>query len=516
MGMNTGVTRALVSVYDKTGLIDFCSGLVAQGVEIVSSGGTARHLADADIPVILVEDVTNAPEMLGGRVKTLHPNIHGGILANLGDESHLADLEARGIAPFQLVVSNLYPFRATVADPDVSVAEAIEQIDIGGPTMVRAAAKNHAWVGIVTSPRQYEEVLAAIESGGLSDELRVRLAREAFFHTASYDAAIVNWMARDEELPQHVVTPLRLETVLRYGENPHQPGARYREEGLPSWWDDVTQHAGIALSYLNLFDAGAAWTLAHDLAKQSGQKAVAIIKHANPCGAAVGDDLADTYQRAYECDARSAFGGIAAFSHAVDAATLERIVVAAQADVVIAPGYEDGVVDGLVAKRKNTRLLEAPVPDREGFELRQIPGGWLGQVPHHFKSDPSEWTVVTDRQPTVSERQDASFAWRVAGHVTSNTIVLAKDGTAWGIGAGQQNRVEAGEIAAGKAAGRADGGACASDAFYPFPDGIEAAAAAGATVVVQPGGALRDDEVIARANELGLAMLFTGERHFLH
>ena len=514
--MNVEVKRALISVYDKTGLVEFCAALVAAGVEVVSSGGTARALVEAGLPVTPVEEVTGAAEMLGGRVKTLHPNIHGGILANRGEASHLSDLERRGIAPFELVVCNLYPFRQTVAEPGVSVADAIEQIDIGGPTMVRAAAKNHAWVGIVTSPDQYSEVVGAVTSGGLSEELRTRLAREAFFHTASYDAAIVNWFGRDEELPEHVVTPLQRNSVLRYGENPHQPGALYYEDGVASWWDGVVQHSGIALSYLNLFDAGAAWILANDLATHFEQPAVAIIKHANPCGAAVGMELADTYQRAYECDARSAFGGIVALSAPVDMKTLDRIVLAAQADVVIAPGYEAGVIDGLVAKRKNTRILEAPLPDSHAFELRQISGGWLGQVAHNFASPAESWQVVTSRQPSAAERADAEFAWRVCGHVNSNAIVLAKDGTAWGIGAGQQNRVEAGEIAANKAAGRATGGASASDAFYPFPDGIEAAAAAGATVVVQPGGAMRDADVIAKADELGLAMLFTNERHFLH
>lgn len=510
------VERALVSVYDKTGVVEFCSALVDLGVELVSSGGTARVLAEAGLPVTKVEDVTGAPEMLGGRVKTLHPNIHGGILANRGDASHLADLETREIASFELVVCNLYPFRETVADPAVTTEAAIEQIDIGGPTMVRAAAKNHAWVGIVTSPHQYDAVLESIRDGGLSEGMRRTLAREAFFHTASYDAAIVNWFAKDDELPEHVVTPLRRQLILRYGENPHQPGALYRADGAKSWWDQISQHSGIALSYLNLFDAGAAWVLANDLATNFGKPAVTIIKHANPCGAAVGEDLADTYQRAYECDSRSAFGGIVASSDVVTMAMMERMVEAAQADVVIAPGYAEGVVEGLIARRKNTRIVEAPVPSTDGFELRQISGGWLGQTAHHFASDPESWQVVTDRQPTPSERADAEFAWRVCGHVNSNAIVLAKDGTAWGIGAGQQNRVEAAEIAATKAAERAEGGACASDAFYPFPDGVEAAAAAGASVVVQPGGAQRDADVIARANELNLAMLFTGERHFLH
>ena len=507
------VRRALVSVSDKTDLVPFVQRLVAAGVEIVSSGGTARALAEAGVPVRSVEEVTGSPEMLGGRVKTLHPRIHGGILADLGSEEHQADLEAQGIEAFQLVVSNLYPFRQTVAAADATRADIIEQIDIGGPAMVRAAAKNHAWVGIVTSPSQYDEVAAAVEEGGLSEDLRVRLAREAFFHTASYDAAIVNWLESDGDLPQRSVLALEHAETLRYGENPHQRAARYREAASPTWWDQVVQHNGLALSYLNLFDASAAWEMAHDLATV-GTRSVVIVKHANPCGAAVGDDLADTYRRAYECDPRSAFGGIVAFSDIVDSATVELVEAAAQADVIIAPGYAEGVVERLAAKRKNTRVLQAGQPSVPRFHHRHINGGWLIQDEYRFVSE--EWTVVSKRTPTEAELADARFAWRVCGHVSSNAIVLAKDATAWGIGAGQQNRVESGLIAVGKAAGRAEGGACASDAFFPFPDGLDAAHEAGVAVVVQPGGALRDEEVISRADELGLAMLFTGERQFRH
>ncbi|HSJ28600.1 MAG TPA: bifunctional phosphoribosylaminoimidazolecarboxamide formyltransferase/IMP cyclohydrolase [Acidimicrobiia bacterium] len=507
------VRRALVSVSDKEGLVPFAARLVAAGVEIVSSGGTARALADAGLPVTAVEDVTGAPEMLGGRVKTLHPSIHGGILADRGSDEHMADLARHGIAAFQLVVSNLYPFRETVSSPGVSHAEAVEQIDIGGPAMVRAAAKNHAWVGIVTSPDQYDETAAAVESGGLDDALRLRLARQAFFHTASYDAAIVNWLEAGSELPARRVLALERADTLRYGENPHQRGARYREAHVPSWWDSVAQHQGLPLSYLNLFDAAAAWETVHDLARD-GATAVVIVKHANPCGASVGSDLAEVYQRAFDCDPRSAFGGIVAFSHPVDAATVSRMEAAAQADVVIAPGYADGVIERLAARRKNTRVLEAPPPDSSEFHLRQISGSWLLQDDYRFVAD--DWAVVTRRQPTDVELADARFAWRVCGRTSSNAIVLAKDGTAWGIGAGQQNRVESGSIAVSKAAGRAAGGAMASDAFFPFPDGLDAAREAGVSVVVQPGGALRDDEVIARADELELAMLFTGERQFRH
>lgn len=507
------VRRALVSVSDKSGLVPFCQRLAATGVEIVSSGGTAVVLADAGIAVRPVEEVTGSPEMLGGRVKTLHPKIHGGILADRGSSEHLADLERHGIAPFDLVVSNLYPFRETVATPGAGREDIIEQIDIGGPAMVRAAAKNHAWVGIVTSPAQYDGVAAAVEAGGLDDDFRQRLAREAFFHTASYDAAIVEWLDAGDTLPERRVIALERTDVLRYGENPHQRGARYRVAGSRSWWDEVVQHQGLPLSYLNLFDAAAAWEMAHDLSRE-GQRAVVIVKHANPCGVATGADLADTYQRAFECDARSAFGGIVAFSHPVDVETVARMESAAQADVVIAPGYAPGVVDRLAARRKNTRVLEAPPPETVQLHHRQINGGWLIQDDYRFEA--TDWTVVTERQPTDSELADARFAWRVCGHTSSNAIVLAKDATAWGIGAGQQNRVESGQIAVAKAAGRAVGGACASDAFFPFPDGLDAAEQAGVAVVVQPGGAMKDTEVIARADELGLVMMFTGERQFRH
>jgi phosphoribosylaminoimidazolecarboxamide formyltransferase/IMP cyclohydrolase len=494
-------------VFDKSGLAEFARALHDLGFELVSSGGTATAIAAAGLPVTTVESVTGAPEMLDHRVVTLHPKIHGGILADLDKDSHRADLETHGIEPFALVVSNLYPF---LERPDV------ETIDVGGPTMVRAAAKNFAHVGIVTSPAQYDAVLEELRAhgGALTDATRRALALEAFAHTAAYDAAIVRWLQDGELLPKHLVLALeRTDEVLRYGENPHQQAARYRRRGTTSWWDGIRQHAGLALSYLNLYDADAAWRLVHDL---GDGPAVAIIKHANPCGVAVASDLADAYQRALECDERSAFGGIVALNRPVDLPTVERMTAGPQADVVIAPGYDDGVLDALVAKRKNTRLIEANAPEPFDLDLRQISGGFLVQQPHHFASRRAEWRVVTERVPTEAEWRDAEFAWRVCGHVKSNAIVLVKDGQAVGIGAGQQNRVESGEIAAKKAAGRAAGGAAASDAFYPFPDGVEAAAAAGVAVVVQPGGAMRDDAVIARADELGLAMVFTGERHFLH
>jgi phosphoribosylaminoimidazolecarboxamide formyltransferase/IMP cyclohydrolase len=499
--------RALLSVSDKTGMVEFARGLRELGFELVSSGGTAAAIAEAGVPVTTVESVTGSPEMLDHRVVTLHPKIHGGILADRGKESHRHDLDEHGIAPFDLVVVNLYPF---FERPD------IETIDIGGPAMVRAAAKNHAWVGVVTDPGQYDDVLAELRNseGTLSEATRRRLALEAFAHTASYDAAIVRWLQRDELLPRHLVLPLtKTADVLRYGENPHQEAARYRVAATPSWWDGVQQHSGLALSYLNYYDAEAAWQLAHDL---GSQPACAIIKHANPCGVSVADDLATAYQLALAADELSAFGGIVAMNEPIDDATAAHMVAGPQADVVIAPGYGPGTIDALVKKRKNTRLLEAPEPGRDALEFRQLTGGFLVQQAPHFASTRADWRVATQIQPTEEQWRDAELAWRVCGYVKSNSVVLVKDGVAVGIGAGQQSRVAAGEIAARKAEGRAKGGASATDGFYPFPDGIEAAAAAGVAVVVQPGGAVRDDENIACADELGLAMVLTGERHFLH
>jgi phosphoribosylaminoimidazolecarboxamide formyltransferase/IMP cyclohydrolase len=507
MSTRTRIKRALVSVYDKTGLIELAKGLRDLGVEVVSSGNTSAALEASGIPVTRVEAVTGSPEMLDGRVKTLHPKIHGGLLADLGNESHRRDLDLHGILPFELVVSNLYPFEQR---PD------IETIDIGGPAMTRAAAKNHAWITVVTSPDQYGPLLTELHAndGTVGPETREAFARAAFARTAAYDAAIVEWLQGGELLPQHLVVALeRTDESLRYGENPHQQGARYRRAGTTSWWDGVVQHGGLALSYLNYYDTDAAWKLVHDLGEGP---ACAIIKHANPCGVALHGALDTAYQRALECDERSAFGGIVAVNRAIDTATVERMVAGPQADVVIAPGFAPGTIEQLQKKRKNTRILEAPAPDTDRRDFRQISGGFLVQDAHHFAATRNDWRVVTKVAPTPEQWRDLELAWRICGHVKSNAIVLVKDGQAVGIGAGQQNRVESGEIAAKKAAGRAQGGAAASDAFYPFEDGVEAAAAAGVAAVIQPGGAMRDEKVIERADELGLAMVFTGERHFLH
>ena len=509
--------RALLSVYDKTGVADLGRGLVDAGWELISSGGTARHLAEAGLPVTDLADFTGYPAMLGHRVVTLHPLVHGAILADRDDPEHQADMEKYGIKPIDLVVANLYPFGSDPSVFEHGGGRGEDLIDIGGPAMTRAAAKNHAHVGIVVDPADYLTVLDEVRAdGALSADTRRRLARKAFATTAAYDAAVVAWFDgdADEVLPPTIHLALERVQDLRYGENPHQTGARYRTIGSHSWWDDVEQHFGMALSYLNLYDADAAWAMVHDIG--GDRPCVAIIKHANPSGLSAQDSLAEAYQRALECDERSAFGGIVALNRVVDAETCERIVAGPQADLIIAPGYDAGVIDALRKKRRNTRVLSAPPPTTEKLQLRQINGGMLVQDAHHFPTTRADWRVVTQRQPTEEEWRDSEFAMRVCGWVKSNAIILAKDGTAWGIGAGQQNRVESGQIASAKAAGRAKGGACASDAFYPFPDGIDAAATAEVAVVIQPGGAQGDEAVIARADELGMVMIFTGERHFLH
>ncbi|HKI56284.1 MAG TPA: bifunctional phosphoribosylaminoimidazolecarboxamide formyltransferase/IMP cyclohydrolase [Trueperaceae bacterium] len=503
--------RALLSVSDKRGVADFARGLSALGYEIVSTGGTLASLRQAGVEAVAVADVTGFPEILDGRVKTLHPNIHGGLLARR-DEAHLAELRRHGITPIDVVAVNLYPFRETVARPDVTWQEALENIDIGGPTMVRAAAKNHPSVLVVVDPDDYESVLLALEKGA-DEDLRRRLARKAFAHTAAYDAAIVAWMERDQVLPEHLDVALERVEELRYGENPHQQGARYREVGKRGWWDGVTQHSGMALSYLNLFDAEAAWRLAFELG--AGRAAV-IAKHANPCGAAVADDLATAYAAAFEADPKSAFGGVVALPGGVDLALAQRIVGNPKADVLIAREYAPEALELFARKRKNMRVLQAEPPGPRGLELRRVDAGFLVQQPDPVAVDRAAWRVVTRAQPTEAQWRDLELAYRVCAYTTSNAIVFAAGGSAVAVGAGQQSRVDAVEIAAKKAAGRAAGGACASDAFFPFRDGVDAAADAGVSAVVQPGGSIRDEEVIAAADERGLAMVLTGERHFRH
>ena len=500
--------RALISVYDKAGLIDFASALADLGWSIVSSGGTSSALAEAGIAHEPVESVTGAPEMLGGRVKTLHPRIHGGILADRSQPAHLADLATHGIAEIDLVVVNLYPFEANPS---------IELIDVGGPTMVRAAAKNHAHVGVLTSPDQYSTVLDELRTAGkLSAATRRSLALRAFERTATYDAAIASWLAEETpdapDLAERMTLQLQRAEVLRYGENPHQLGARYRFRGGSSWWDEAVQHGGKEMSYLNVFDADAAWRLVHDL---GADPAVAIIKHATPCGAAAADSITDAYRRAHECDPISAFGGVIALNRPVDEATA-ALIAEVFTEVIVAPAFEPAALE-ILATKKNLRVLSAPAPTGNKFDIRSVDGGLLVQTVDELDENPAGWTVATKRQPDADQLAEAAFAWNVCAHVKSNAIVLSAPGRqAVGIGAGQQSRVDAAEIAARKADGRARGGVCASDAFFPFPDAMLVAADAGVDVVVQPGGSMRDAEVIAAANERGLVMLLTGRRHFRH
>jgi phosphoribosylaminoimidazolecarboxamide formyltransferase/IMP cyclohydrolase len=506
--------RTLLSVYDKTGLVDLARGLVDGGHSLVASGGTARALEEAGIAHVTVESVTEAPEMLGGRVKTLHPRTLGGILADLSRPEHRADLESQGIEPIGLVVCNLYPFRS---DPSIDL------IDVGGPTMVRAAAKNWAHVGVVVDPGDYPEVLAELQGhGALPADLRRRLARAAFAHTAAYDAAITSWFDTEAQegdqpaaLPPTLHLALEQAQPLRYGENPHQRGARYRDMGGHTWWDDVVQHSGMALSYLNLYDADAAWRLVHQLA-DLGTAAAVVVKHANPCGAAVADEVAVAYERAFEGDPMSAFGGIVALSAPVTGEVAAELVANPKADVLIAPGFDPDALDLFAAKRKNMRVLSAPAPAPDRWHVRQISGGWLVQDPYVFATGRADWRVVTKAAPSEDQWRDLELAWRVCASVKSNAIVLTADGRTVGIGGGQQNRVTPGEIAVARAGGRAQGGAAASDAFFPFRDGLDAVAAAGVVTVVQPGGSVNDDKVIAAADEHGLAMVFTGERQFQH
>ena len=507
--------RALLSVSDKSGLEAFARRLAAAGVELVSTGGTRRALRDAGIEARSVEDVTGSPEMLGGRVKTLHPKIHGGILAT-DSERDRADLDEHEIEPFDLVVVNLYPFREAARAVHAAPADVVEQIDIGGPTMIRAAAKNHARVAVVVDTGDYEAVAAAVEGGGVTPARRRELARKAFAHVAAYDAAIVQWFDAqgDATLPPTLHLALERGEVLRYGENPHQTGARYRDAALGArgFWDDVVQHKGQPLSYLNVFDAEAAWRLVHDF----DEPACAIIKHANPCGFAVADAIDVAYERAFACDPMSAFGGVVACNREVDGATAEALMANAKCDVLIAPGYAEDALERLRAKRKNMRVLAARAPAAGGLDVRSVDGGLLVQDRDVVRGDRASWTVASAVEPTPSQWRDLEVAWKVCAHTRSNAIVLVRDGQAVGVGAGQQSRVDAAESAASKAAGRAAGGACASDAFFPFRDGLDAAVAAGVSAVIQPGGSIRDDDVIEAADEHGVALVMTGVRHFRH
>lgn len=514
--------RALVSVSDKRGVEDFARRLSGMGFEIISTGGTAKALSEAGVRVIPVSEVTGAPEILGGRVKTLHPRIHGGILANLEDPDHVEQLVEQDIGPIDLVCINLYPFEETVAG-GAAEKEAIEQIDIGGPAMLRAAAKNFRSVTVVPSPTSYEEVLNALEGEGqIPEEIRRRLALAAFRRTADYDASISGWLGGlvdgGIEPPESGAFPekltVRYERVsgLRYGENPHQAAAYYAEADEEHLLSGVEKLQGREISFNNLYDLDAARTLLADLTDLGGPAAV-IVKHANPCGAAVGESLADAYRKALASDPQSAFGGIVALGGEVDgelAAEISRVFT----EILVAPGFTEEAREVLSA-RPNVRVLVAGPLVRPLLSVKQVTGGILLQDTDAVEDD-SGYRVVTEARPSPQQMEDLLFAWRVARVVKSNAIVLAREGATVGVGAGQMSRVDSSEIAVKKAGEKAQGSAAASDAFFPFADGVEALAEAGIQAVIQPGGSVRDDDVIAAANRHGLAMVFTGRRHFLH
>ncbi|MGZ4761463.1 MAG: bifunctional phosphoribosylaminoimidazolecarboxamide formyltransferase/IMP cyclohydrolase [Ilumatobacteraceae bacterium] len=492
---------ALLSVYDKTGIVELADELHRLGWRIISSGGTAKVISQAGTPVTDLADLTGVPAILDHRVVTLHPKVHGGLLADPTNAQHRADMAEHGIDPIDLVVCNLYPFSSNPS---------IELIDIGGPAMVRAAAKNHQFVAVVVDPSDYGPVLAELrEDGHISAATKRRLARDAFARIAAYDAQIATWFD-DEVLPDHLHLSLTKAQTLRYGENPHQSGARYLAAGRRSWWDDAVQLGGKEMSYLNLFDAEAAWRLVH---RFEGPACV-IVKHANPCGVALGPDITAAYVAANACDPVSAFGGIVALNRTVPAALADALAEVFT-EVIVAPSFDDDAV-AILTEKKNLRVLAGPPPYGAALDIRSIDGGLLVQEVDTVGLDSSTWRVVTATEPTRVQWDDLRFAWVVCAAVSSNAIVYAKDGQAVGIGAGQQNRVDSARIAAQRAAGRAEGGVCASDAFFPFSDGLEVAAAAGIRAIIQPGGSVRDAEVVAAADEHGIAMVFTGERHFRH
>jgi phosphoribosylaminoimidazolecarboxamide formyltransferase/IMP cyclohydrolase len=521
------IGRALISVSDKTGLLDLARALAGNGVELISTSGTLMMLRTAGLPVRDVAEVTGFPEMMDGRVKTLHPNVHGGLLALRDDDEHLVAMAAHGIEPIDLLIVNLYPFEATVAN-GADHATCIENIDIGGPAMIRAAAKNHRFVTVITDPIDYDGLLAQLKSndGATTLAYRQKQALTAYSRTAAYDTSVSTWLAGElyEPTPRYRSFAGKIAQTLRYGENPHQAAAFYTDGTRRPGVATARQWQGKELSYNNINDTDAAFELVADL---GGQPACAIIKHANPCGVATAETLTEAYQRAYHCDQTSAFGGIVALNQPLDAATAEEIVKIFT-EVVIAPSATDDA-KAIFAAKKNLRLLTTgtlPDPQAKALAFKQVAGGFLVQDRDNGHLSPADLKVVTKREPTPQELQDLLFAWTVAKHVKSNAIVYVKDRATVGIGAGQMSRVDSTRIAArksqdmaetlGLAAPLTQGAVVASDAFFPFADGLITAAEAGATAIIQPGGSMRDDEVIAAANERGLAMVFTAMRHFRH
>ncbi|MFH9863608.1 bifunctional phosphoribosylaminoimidazolecarboxamide formyltransferase/IMP cyclohydrolase [Streptomyces sp. NPDC017202] len=511
------IRRALVSVYDKTGLEELARGLHEAGVTLVSTGSTASRIAAAGVPVTKVEELTGFPECLDGRVKTLHPRVHAGILADLRLEDHRRQLTELGVEPFDLVVVNLYPFRETVAS-GASPDECVEQIDIGGPSMVRAAAKNHPSVAVVTSPERYGDVLAAVRGGGFDLATRKRLAAEAFQHTAAYDVAVASWFADDyaavddSGFPDFLGHTYARKNTLRYGENPHQGAALYVDGtgGLA----EAEQLHGKEMSYNNYTDTDAARRAAYD----HDEPCVAIIKHANPCGIAIGADVAEAHRKAHACDPLSAFGGVIAVNRPVSREMAEQ-VAEIFTEVIVAPGYEEGALEAL-AKKKNIRVLKAEGAPAAPVEVKPVDGGALLQVTDRLQADgddPAHWTLATGEALSETELAELSFAWKACRAVKSNAILLAKDGASVGVGMGQVNRVDSAKLAVERAgAERAQGSYAASDAFFPFPDGLEILVEAGVKAVVQPGGSVRDELVVEAAKKAGVTMYFTGTRHFFH
>ncbi|MGY9067795.1 bifunctional phosphoribosylaminoimidazolecarboxamide formyltransferase/IMP cyclohydrolase [Streptomyces sp. CAS3] len=509
--------RALVSVYDKTGLEELARGLHEAGVELVSTGSTASRIAAAGVPVTKVEELTGFPECLDGRVKTLHPKVHAGILADLRLDSHRAQLDELGVAPFDLVVVNLYPFRETVAS-GASADECVEQIDIGGPSMVRAAAKNHPSVAVVTSPDRYADVLAAVKDGGFDLAARKRLAAEAFKHTAAYDVAVASWFAADyapvddSAFPDFTGTTYERKNTLRYGENPHQGAALYVDGtgGLA----EAEQLHGKEMSYNNYTDTDAARRAAYDHA----EPCVAIIKHANPCGIAVGADVAEAHRKAHACDPLSAFGGVIAVNRPVSKEMAEQ-VAEIFTEVIVAPDYEEGALEALT-KKKNIRVLKAQGGPANAVEAKPVDGGLLLQVTDRLQAegdDPANWTLASGEALSGEELKDLAFAWKACRAVKSNAILLAKDGASVGVGMGQVNRVDSCKLAVERAGEeRARGSYAASDAFFPFPDGPQILIDAGVRAIVQPGGSVRDELAVEAAQKAGVTMYFTGTRHFFH
>ncbi|MFS4109889.1 bifunctional phosphoribosylaminoimidazolecarboxamide formyltransferase/IMP cyclohydrolase [Streptomyces sp. PD-S100-1] len=512
------IRRALVSVYDKTGLEELARGLHEAGVELVSTGSTAAKIAAAGVPVTKVEELTGFPECLDGRVKTLHPKVHAGILADLRLEDHRRQMAELGVEPFDLVVVNLYPFRETVAS-GASADECVEQIDIGGPSMVRAAAKNHPSVAVVTSPERYADVLSAVQDGGFDLATRKRLAAEAFQHTASYDIAVAGWFASsyapvdDSAFPDFLGATLERKSTLRYGENPHQPAALY-VDGTGAGLAEAEQLHGKEMSYNNYTDTDAARRAAYD----HDEPCVAIIKHANPCGIAVGADVAEAHRKAHACDPVSAYGGVIAVNRPVSKEMAEQ-VADIFTEVIVAPDYEEGALEALT-KKKNIRVLKAPAAPSHPAEVKPIDGGALLQVTDRLQADgddPANWTLATGEALSADELAELAFAWKACRAVKSNAILLAKDGASVGVGMGQVNRVDSCKLAVERAGEeRARGSYAASDAFFPFPDGPEILIAAGVKAIVQPGGSIRDELVVEAAKKAGVTMYFTGTRHFFH